>query len=122
MQVPRKLCYVHTRNLQAPNGASFTVQLPKHEIFLWGRFRTVTIVPVTFKIRRGSGWWLVVHNCPFCGQKHMHGSNLDADWQATDASNPLRYAEQAKYSHCEDMDTRGLYQHEITAGLPSGVR
>jgi len=76
------------------------------------------LIPVHFITRKYGGWWLVVACCPFCGQEHLHGSNLDADWNALDNGNPLVYSEAPKLSHCRNSKQE-VYVHQITSGLPA---
>lgn len=95
---------------------------PTNSIFVpWaGRTLNLPVVPAVYAERRGGGWWLATGVCPFCGEHHQHGSNIDADWDAEDYTNPLLYASAPKHSHCRSV--YGLYSLEIVAGLPAEAR
>jgi hypothetical protein len=75
-------------------------------------------VKAEFCVRQGGGWWLKVI-CPFCGEQHLHGSNLEPDWSAANNNHPLIYAAAPKTSHCTGKKPQGVYVNEITSGLPA---
>ena len=112
-----------TRNPTAPTGASTTAQFEMREVHnTWaGPCRILPVVPARFELRRGGGWRLTIAHCPYCGSSHSHSSGRPPVWDARDNSNPLVYAQQPKYAHC-DGGTSAIYVLEIVAGLPTEVR
>jgi hypothetical protein len=81
--------------------------------------RDLLVVKAQFHVREDGVWSLVTEPCPYCGEVEQHGFGINADWSASDNSNPIRYAATPKHAHCKGNRHQHIYVNQIVSGLPA---